>query len=296
VGKTIAITGANGFLGAVLVDYFLEQGWKVVALVRHIPAKSDNKNLSYKEYDVRRPVDKKMFEGVDYVIHAAYIKQDRKNPDAFVANVQGAKNLLAAVRASGTKKNIFISSMSSHEGAISSYGRQKLAIEKLFDTPADTSLRLGLIIGNGGIVRNMAAFMRSKHVVPLIGGGKQPLQVINVHDVGKTIQQTIKYDTRGTLTIATPQVYTYKEFYKALAKHLGVGIVFIPLPSYLLLAMIKAIGALHLPLAINAESVQGLKKLIAVDTSKDLKKLHLELDSLDTSLRQFHLDKATGNT
>jgi len=60
--------------------------------------------------------------------------------------------------------------MSAHDGAESVYGRQKLAIEQLFNTKKDISLRGGLIIGNGGIVKEMVMFMRSKHLVPLIGG------------------------------------------------------------------------------------------------------------------------------
>lgn len=288
---TIAVTGANGFLGSQLVSYFSEHGWRVVALVRHPQQYPKKNNITYVEYDLLKAPRPDVLRGVDYVVHAAYIKQDRKNPDAFAANIQGANYLLAAARAATTQKNIFISSMSSHESAISSYGRQKLAIEKLFNTSADVSLRLGLIIGNGGIVRTMTNFMRSKHLVPLPGGGKQPLQIINVHNVSKAIEQAIEHDANGTLTIANPRVYTYKEFYKALGNYLDIRVFFVPVSFPVLLGLLKLAGMLRLPIDIDIENVQGLQKLIAVDTRKDLRNLHIKLDDLDESLRQAALDK-----
>lgn len=291
--STVAITGASGFLGAALTSYFLNRNWQVVALVRN-PPKSNDERLTYKKYDIYEDLSTEALEGVDYVVHAAYIKRDREHPDAFQANIEGAERLLRAARDAKTKKNIFISSMSAHDDAISLYGRQKLAIEELFNAKTDVNLRLGLIIGNGGIVGNMADFMRRMHVVPLIGNGQQPLQIINVNNVGVVIEHTITYDISGTLTVATPEVYSYKDFYKALARRLSIRVLFVPIPVFILLSMTKVAEVLHLPTAVNSDSVQGLQKLISVETKEDLKKLHVELDSLQLSLQQTKLDKNSG--
>ncbi len=286
---SIAITGASGFLGSALCSYFSKSGWHVVALVRNRDKYIDTASVTYFEYDIRQSVNPEVLKKVDYLVHAAYIKHEGHNTDAYAANIKGAGNLLAASKAAGLSRNIFISSMSSHDDAVSTYGKQKLAIEKLFNGKQDVSLRLGLIVGNGGIVHNMAAFMKSKHVVPLIGGGRQPIQIVGVDNIGEAIQAVIRHEATGVLTIATPQIYSYKRFYEALRKYLGIRAVFIPIPFWLLLGAVRLINTLRIPLAVNSDSVLGLKNLQSVDNKGDLDKLGVRLDDLKTSLRKSHI-------
>jgi nucleoside-diphosphate-sugar epimerase len=281
---TIAITGASGFLGSTLVDYFTGVGWKVVALVRDSSKYPPKYGVKYIEYDLQKTLNKDAFRDVDYIVHAAYIKQDKRDLDALFININGAKHLLEVSRALNIKKNVFISSMSSHEDAVSTYGRQKLAIEKLFNTLSDVSLRPGLIIGNGGIVKTMSHFMKTKHIVPLISGGKQPVQIVNVNDLAKVIERVIVRNISGVLTIANPHVYTYKNFYETLSQYLKVRVIFLPVPFFLLKWSLRLTAILRLPLSINEDNLLGLAKLRAVDTKPDLEILGLKLDNLDTSL------------
>lgn len=284
--KTIIITGANGFLGSALVEHFRKQGWRVVALVRNAQ-KYRTKGVEYVEYDLSKPLDSSVFKGADYLVHAAYVKSDNKHPDALKTNVEGAKQLLKASRQYKLKRNVFISSMSAHSGAESTYGKQKLAVEKLFKGPDCTVIRSGLIMGNGGMVGQMSAFMKSKHVVPLMGGGLQPLQVIAIYDLVRVVEAILTSNQSGLFTIATPEVYTYKTFYKALGKHLGTPVLFVPVPFGLLMGATKLVTTLHLPLAINEDNVLGLKNLRSAKTADDLRKLNIELDNLEQILSNF---------
>jgi len=290
---TMVISGASGFLGAQLVDYFEAQGWQVVALVRTPPKYSKRKLVHYVAFDLAQPFDDTCFKGADYLVHAAYVKSDRRHPDALAINVDGAQRLITASRKYKLKKNIFISSMSAHGEAVSTYGKQKLAVEKLFATKRDVVLRSGLILGNGGIVNQMAAFMRSKHVVPLIDGGKQPLQVIAVYNLVEVIAAVLPSRLSGKFTTATPQVYTYKEFYQAIARQLGVRVIFVPVPFGLLLALLRIASTLHLPLSVNEDNLWGLKKLRAADTTADLRCIGVHVDSLETALRKTSIQKHT---
>lgn len=95
--KTIIITGAGGFLGSALVKYFKKQGWHVIALVRNAK-KYKQAGVEYVEYDLTQPLDDSVFAGADYLVHAAYVKYDRKHPDAMNINLEGAKQLLKASR------------------------------------------------------------------------------------------------------------------------------------------------------------------------------------------------------
>jgi len=283
---TVIITGATGFLGSELVQHFSSKNWKVIAFARSVG--KPQKNVRYVNYNLAKPVDENTFNGADYLVHAAYTKYSRKQPDALELNIQAAKKLLQASRQHKIKKNVFISSMSAHRQTESIYGQQKLAIEKLFNTKNDVVLRSGLIIGNGGIVKHMANFMKTKHLVPLVGGGRQPLQVIAVYDLVQVIERSL-LDPKisGRYTIATPQVYSYKEFYRALAKKLNTKIVFLPAPMPVLLGALKIAESLHLPLNISRENALGFKQLRTINNSKDLKALCIQPDDLNKILQSI---------
>src|SRR5947207_13401909 len=127
----VAITGASGFLGSTLTEHFLNNGWEVVALVRSTERKA-KKGVEYREYDLTANVSPSALKDVDYVVHTAYVKLDAANPYAMAMNIEGAAALIKAAEKASVKQTVFISSMSAHEAAISVYGQQKLAIEKLF--------------------------------------------------------------------------------------------------------------------------------------------------------------------
>ncbi len=288
----IAITGASGFLGSILVDHFTEKKWKVVALVRGAERKKKGAKpgVEYREYDITQPLAKKTLQGVDYLVHAAYVKLDTKNPEALEANVNGAKNLLAAAQDADVQHALFVSTMSAHKDAISVYGKQKLAIEKLFlKSKNNTVLRCGLIIGKGGIVQEMAGFMKSKHAVPLIGGGNQPLQIISVYNLAAVINNVFERTLTGRFVAANPTVYTYREFYQALARQLNIRIAYIPVPYGLLQTVFKIAALLHISLGVGEDNLKGLKKLIAMPSAKDMKTLHVEPLDLDNSLKKASL-------
>lgn len=285
----VAITGATGLVGSELTSYFLLKGWRVIALVRN-PDEHAVPGVKSVRYDLAAGFDESIFKDVDYLVHTAYLQKDRKHPDALEINVRAADRLLAASRKYKLKKTVFMSSMSAHKEAVSSYGLQKLAIEKLFNSQSDVNLRSGLIIGNGGIVKRMAAFMKSKHVVPLIGGGRQPLQIIGVNNLARIIEKAlVAPGLHGTFTVATERVYTYKEFYQAIAKRLSIKVFFVPVPFWLLLAMVRVISWLHLPLDVNEDNLWGLKKLRAVDNRQDMQKIGVKVNELAKVLENTEL-------
>lgn len=286
---TIAITGANGFLGSELTKYFIDQGWRVIALVRGSQRFTSTDDIRYVEYDLSTGFDSSVLQQADYLIHAAYSKQGANGSEIFQTNLKAAEQIVTAARAHKLKKMVFVSSMSAHESAESIYGRQKLAIEKLFQGADCAIVRPGLIIGNGGIVKQMFHFMRSKHMVPLIGGGKQPLQIVAVYDLVKVLATIINNRHSGLFTIATPKVYSYKSFYATLSSHFSIKVLFIPVPFNLLMGVFKLTALLHIPMAVGADNLLGLKHLQSVDTREDLVKLGLRLDPLKKALSKLNI-------
>jgi uncharacterized protein YbjT (DUF2867 family) len=282
--STIVITGASGFVGSALVKHFAELDWKVRALVRDPKKFKNTKNVSYIAYDMGDPVPDEAFKGANYLVHTAYVKEDRKNPDAYHTNHEGTRLLLEASRANKLSKNIFMSSMSAQHDAVSTYGKQKFDIEKMFDSKQDIVIRSGLIVGNAGLLNEIAQFIKTKHVAPLIDGGHQPLQTIAIYDLVTVIDTMFKQDVHGTFTIAEPTPITYRDLYKLIGKKLQTPVVLVPVPFWMPLLAIRTINMLHLPFKITEDNLQGLKKLRAEDTTEDLAKLGVSLDPIEVVL------------
>jgi hypothetical protein len=80
---TIAITGANGFIGSYLVDYFLTRGWQVRALMR-TPRLEPRPGLSVEPFDLASPNHFPDLTGCDALIHCAYVK---KQSDDHAGNI-----------------------------------------------------------------------------------------------------------------------------------------------------------------------------------------------------------------
>src|SRR5262245_52420113 len=110
------VTGATGFIGGHLARALLGDGHQVRALVR---PESDQRNVASLPIELvegdlenRRKLAEKM-AGCDAVFHvAAHYSLWAKDRDSiYRANVEGAKNLLAAARAARVKRFIHTSSV-----------------------------------------------------------------------------------------------------------------------------------------------------------------------------------------
>lgn len=146
-GKIILITGGTGSFGKKFVQIILEtyKPEKLIVFSRdELKQFEMSQRWSMKKYpciryflgDVR---DKerliRAFQGVDYVIHAAALKQvpaAEYNPAEFVkTNIIGAMNIIEAALFSNVKKVIAISTDKACN-PINLYGATKLCADKLF--------------------------------------------------------------------------------------------------------------------------------------------------------------------
>ncbi|MBR1572373.1 MAG: UDP-N-acetylglucosamine 4,6-dehydratase (inverting) [Lachnospiraceae bacterium] len=144
--KTILITGGTGSFGHHFVDYVLQnyKPKKVIIYSRDEFKQflMDNDYAQHRDVmryfigDVRDEDRLKMaMNGVDYVIHAAALKQVpacEYNPnEAIKTNVNGAMNVINAALATGVKKVVALSTDKA-VNPINLYGGTKLVSDKLF--------------------------------------------------------------------------------------------------------------------------------------------------------------------
>ena len=173
-GKTILITGGTGSFGKKFTEYVLTKFTpkKVIIFSRDEFKQSEMaKQFSTEEYPIRyflgdiRDKDRlyRAFEGVDYVVHAAALKQVpalEYNPsEAVKTNVTGANNIVDAAIDAGVKKVVALSTDKAVNPA-NLYGATKLVAEKIFvaaNTYAGSRVkfsvvRYGNVVGSRGSV------------------------------------------------------------------------------------------------------------------------------------------------
>ncbi|NPA28921.1 MAG: UDP-N-acetylglucosamine 4,6-dehydratase (inverting) [Epsilonproteobacteria bacterium] len=171
--KTIFITGGTGSFGKKYTEILLKKyrPRKIIIYSRdelkqfEMAQRFNDSCMRYFIGDVRDGERlKKAMDGVDYVIHAAALKQvpiAEYNPmECIKTNVHGAQNVIDAALACGVKKVIALSTDKA-ANPINLYGATKLASDKLFVAAnnikgdreiAFAVVRYGNVIGSRGSV------------------------------------------------------------------------------------------------------------------------------------------------
>jgi nucleoside-diphosphate-sugar epimerase len=255
---TIAITGANGFIGSYLVELFLSQGYNVVALSRQ-PGEKVWEGATSRRFDLEALADSTDLSGCDILIHCAYKKQ-KPNEAAGTVNVEGTKALYEAAKKAGVKKFIFLSSLSAHEKAISQYGRTKLEIEHMLNPKKDLILKPGLVLGHGGLFGNILQTVQHSWFVPLVDNGRQKLQAIDIDDLGKCIITALDKDILGNFTLIADKDFTLRDMAAAIRAKSGRKVPFISVPYWVVNFGLTLIELLHIPFPVSRENLLGLRQ------------------------------------
>jgi UDP-N-acetylglucosamine 4,6-dehydratase len=173
-GASVLITGGTGSLGKSLIEHLLrETKVRRIAIFSRDELKQQHLRIQFQD-DPRlrwflgdvRDLDrlKRAFHGVDYVFHAAALKQvdtGEYNPMEFVkTNVLGSQNVIDASIEAGVKRVVALSTDKA-SSPINLYGATKLTADKLFVAANNYSfaygttfavVRYGNVMGSRGSV------------------------------------------------------------------------------------------------------------------------------------------------
>ena len=149
-GKTLLITGGTGSFGNAVLKRFLNTEIKEIRIFSRDEKKQDdmrrfynNSKIKYYIGDVRqlRSVQEAM-RGVDYVFHAAALKQVRSCEffpmEAVKTNIMGTDNVLTAAIAEGVKKVVCLSTDKAAY-PINAMGISKAMMERVFVAKSRTT-------------------------------------------------------------------------------------------------------------------------------------------------------------
>jgi nucleoside-diphosphate-sugar epimerase len=123
--KTVAVTGATGFVGKHLVRALIASGYQVRALTRR-PQKN-SKNLIWIDGDLEnRAALGELVNGVDVVFHLAGLIKAKKTSDFLRVNSHSIKTLVEILQEGPSNPHfILLSSLAAREPHLSSYANSK---------------------------------------------------------------------------------------------------------------------------------------------------------------------------
>jgi nucleoside-diphosphate-sugar epimerase len=253
--RTVAVTGAYGYLGSIIRSRLDAAGWTTVALVR-APRPGDRAVT----WTLGGSLPDDVLRESDALVHCAYDFRPRKHDDVWRVNVQGSSDLLEAARRLGVRRGVVLSSMSAYSGTSQLYGQAKLAIE-------DMTLRLGWVAVRPGLVYGDApagmtgALMKLTRlpVVPVLGGKAQQFPV-HEDDLAKAIVDVLDAPvwTPDVFGIAQPEAMSFRRLLAALAAREGRSCRFVLVPWRAVYAVLRLVETTGVMLPLRSDSVLGL--------------------------------------
>ncbi|MBZ4642923.1 MAG: UDP-N-acetylglucosamine 4,6-dehydratase [Deferribacteraceae bacterium] len=237
-GANVLITGGTGSFGKCFVKYVLENfnPKRVVILSRdefkQYQMKSEfghDKRLRFFLGDVR---DKdrlyRAFYGIDYVIHAAALKQvpaGEYNPfETIKTNILGAQNVIEACIDNGVKKVIALSTDKA-ANPLNLYGATKLCSDKLFVAGNSYAggrvtrfavVRYGNVLGSRGSV--LPLFLKQKEEGKLTITHKDMTRFwITLPQAVELVLKAFKYMTGGEIFVPKIPSMRMEDFARAIA-------------------------------------------------------------------------------
>jgi nucleoside-diphosphate-sugar epimerase len=249
----IGVTGANGYVGGVIAQGILPH--ELLRVVRR-PAGSGDLAWSF-----ATPADVLAQEfsarGVTHVVHAAWDMQASRMEELQAGCVAGSLRLIEAATAAGVKI-IFISTISAFAGARSSYGRAKLQVEQGVLDAGGIVLRLGLVMGAGGMFGALRQTVAKGKFVPMIGTGDAPQFLLPEATLVEAVQLALagRFDAEHQpITLANPTPIAFKTMVKRLAGAEGREITPVPVPWPLLYGALRTAEALGVKLGFKSDSI-----------------------------------------
>ena len=236
----IAVTGASGNVGSSLLQSLAadEAVESVVGIARRRPATTFAKT-TWVTADVSREDLTRHFEGVDAVVHLAWLIQPSRDESVTRAtNVDGSRRVFRAVAAAGVPRLVYASSVGAYSPGpkdrrvdeswptdgieTSFYSRHKAEVERVLDHYESDYPGIAVVRLRPALIfkREAAAEIRRLFAGPLLPGilarpalipfvpriARLRFQAVHSRDVGEAYRLATTRDVRGAFNIAAEPV------------------------------------------------------------------------------------------
>jgi uncharacterized protein len=239
--KTIAITGASGFVGTSLIKYFSALGYKVLPIARDVLNNQEKLNEILNSSDIvinlaGANIINRWSESYKKLLYSSRIDTTSKIVNT-IKNIQNKPKLLISTSAVGIYDN---KETYNENGNYSNDFLSKLcqdweneASKAKSDTTKVSIFRFGIVMGkDGGALQKMITPFKLG-LGGVIGNGSQSFSFIHIDDLLNAYKFVIENNYEEIFNLTAPEPTTNKGLTLALGKTLKRPTI-LPVPEFVL--------------------------------------------------------------
>lgn len=310
------ITGGAGFLGINMVRYLLEREHDVVSLDIAPFDYPEKEQITEIVGDIRdrAAVDRAM-EGVDVVIHTAAALPLYKPEDIYSTDIDGTRNVIDSAFEHGVQRFVHISSTAVYGipdhhplyendklDGVGPYGICKIEAENICASYRDRMcvpiIRPKSFVGPErlGVFALFYDWAKDGHNFPMLGGGNNPYQLLDVEDLCDAIYLCATLDAdrvNDTFNIGAAEYTTFREDYQAVLDYAGFGKKMIGLPAEPAIWTLRFLEALGIsPLYKWVYETANKESFVSIEKAQEALDWQPKYSNKDAMIRnyQWYLD------
>jgi len=257
MSRTIALTGATGFIGRALIKRLASSGRQIQALIRleSIHKQPIDGAVKWIQGDLE-DVDSlnQLVHGADVIVNCAGAVRGATQEHFNRINVDGVARLAqVAIKQQQPPRFLLMSSLAAREPQLSAYAASKQQGERVLMEASGkidwAVFRPSAVYGPGE--REMMPVLRwmAKGVAPLLGSGNGRFPLLYAEDLAEAVIQWLDRGRDQRLTYELhdghPAGYSWQEVIQTIARLRGAPVVRINVP----LALVKLIAMINLAAA-----------------------------------------------
>ena len=269
--KKFLVTGASGFLGYHICNYLLAKGQKVRGIdIAPFDYPDIADEVTFFKGDIRnRNLLERAMRGVDVVIHSAAALPLWPEKEIFSINVDGTRLILQKARELGIGRVVFISSTAvygipgeklvdeSHPlSGVGPYGESKIEAEGVCLGFRKKGLCVPILRPKTfagpmrlGVFQIICEWVLEGKNIPIIGSGNNKYQLLHIDDLAAAIylaSTAPKNKVNDTFNVGAAKFKRVKADLQALLDYAGFGKRVVPIPSWLVIPVLKVLYYLRL--------------------------------------------------
>lgn len=199
--KLVAVTGATGFIGNVLIQKLIQNGWTVRALTRTVHY-STNESIQWVQGDLNNLAAlHHLVDGVTSVIHCAATVRGSSFQEFAHTNIEGTRNILCALaqtKQTQSPRFLLISSLAARQPELSWYAQSKYLAEQALIEYSEqlqwTIFRPTAVYGPGDKELKPLFQAMRRGILPVVGKIHNRFGLIHVYDLVAAIQAWLESD------------------------------------------------------------------------------------------------------
>jgi NADH dehydrogenase len=235
--RIVTVFGGTGFLGRHVVRHVRANGFVARVASRH-PSRTEPRDPKIQSIcaDVRDPISiEAALVNAWGVVNAVSLYVEHGNDTFHAIHVKAARAIARSAQEAEVARLIQVSGIGADTASPSLYVRKRAegehAVRKGF--PNAVVVRPAVMFGaDGGFVTTVLDLMRKLPAYPMFGRGRTRLQPVAVDDVAEAIVRLLLRPERepAVYEFGGPEVFTYEDFLRAVARDAGLRPFLVPLP------------------------------------------------------------------